>query len=190
MRIALIIVGLLVSLAAQPQEIYRWVDKNGTVHYADQPGAPDAKRVEYSARTSAGEPDAAPPLYTPQPSQQPEPAAFRSLSILSPTPDQAFFGGPGVDVPVSVELDGSLRDGDELLIFLDAARVPNVSGMGATLTGLGRGTHFLRAAIIDAAGTIVITSPQITFHVHQASVATPPVGPSVKSPARPSPPGS
>jgi len=46
MRTALFLAGMILSLAAQPQEIYRWVDKDGIVHYEDQPGAPDAKRVE------------------------------------------------------------------------------------------------------------------------------------------------
>ena len=50
MRIALLLAGILLSLAAQPQEIYRWVDKDGVVHYADQPGAPDAKLVGQKIR--------------------------------------------------------------------------------------------------------------------------------------------
>src|SRR3989304_1322720 len=46
MRIAPFLAGMIRSRAAEPQEIYRWVDKDGIVHYADQPGAPDAERIE------------------------------------------------------------------------------------------------------------------------------------------------
>lgn len=191
MRIALIVVGLLVSLAAQPQDIYRWVDKDGTVHYADQPGAPDATTVEYTGYSrgrgsGAGSPA---PSYRREPPQFTERPPYGSLSITSPTPDQAFFGGDA-RVAVTVALDTELRDGDELLILVDGNRVPGVSGFGVTTGALTRGTHFLRAAVVDPAGKIVITSPQITFHVRQASIATPPVGPRIPPPQRPSPPAS
>ena len=45
MRILLILAGLAVSLAAASQEIYRWVDKNGIVHYSDQPDSPNAELI-------------------------------------------------------------------------------------------------------------------------------------------------
>ena len=56
----MLIAGLLLSLAAQPQEIYRWVDKDGIVHYADQPGSPDAVRVYYRGGPPSSD-DAEPP---------------------------------------------------------------------------------------------------------------------------------
>ncbi len=153
MRIALVIAGLLVSLVAQPQEIYRWVDSNGIVHYADQPGAPDAKRVEYAAPSDEDATDESPQLYRSGPAQPAERAPYRSLSIVSPTPDEVFFGGD-VSVAVTVQLDARLRAGDELLIFVDGNRVPDVTATGATITGLARGTHFLRAAVADANGAV------------------------------------
>ena len=189
MRIALIIAGLLVSLVAQPQEIYRWVDKDGIVHYADQPGAPDAQRMEYASRAPAGDAGSPAPLYEQQTPRIPERPPYSSLNITSPTPDQVFFGGD-VTVPIAVELDTRLREGDELVIFVDAKRVPEVSGFGATVTGLARGTHFMRAAVLDPAGDIVISSPQITFHLRQTSIASPPAGPSLKPPTRPGSPAS
>lgn len=189
MRIALVIAGLLVSLVAQPQEIYRWVDKDGIVHYADQPGAPDAKRVEYAAYSGEGGADESPPLYRSGPAQPPERPPYRSLSIVSPAPDEVFFGGD-VSVAVTVELDSRLRAGDELLIFVDGNRVPGVTDTGATLTGLARGTHFLRAAVADANGAVVISSQQVTFHLRQASIAAPAAGPRVVPPPRPPPPAN
>lgn len=188
MRIALVIAGLLVSLVAQPQDIYRWVDKDGIVHYADQPGAPDATRVEQEQRGLLGNADA-PPLYQQEQPQFPERPAYRSLSIATPAPDQVFFGGD-VHVPITAVLDGRLRDGDELVVLVDGNRVPGVSGMGATASGLSRGTHFLRAIIVDPAGELVIASPQITFHLRQATIATPNTGPTIKTPSRPTSPGS
>jgi len=183
MRTAMIIAGLLFSLAAQPQEIYRWVDKDGIVHYADQPGSPDAVLVPYSGRLpSSG--DAEPPsLYETQPRQDGPPTGptYESLRITSPAVDEVFYGGD-VSVSVQMELDRDLRPGDTLVVFLDGQRVPDVSGLSATLTGLTRGTHFVRAAVTDEAGSVVITSPQVTFHLRQQSIAQPPTGPNLRPP--------
>jgi hypothetical protein len=188
MRTVLFIAGLLVSLAAQPQEIYRWVDSDGIVHYSDQPGAPGAQRIPYPGR-DAGEPDAPPPpqLYESGPAEEPPVGpTYESLSILSPRPDEVFYGTDAA-VNVQLELDRDLRPGDSVLVFLDSQRVPDVTGLSATLTGLTRGSHFLRAAVIDEAGAIVITSPQIVFHLRQPSVANPPTGPALRPPPPTSP---
>jgi hypothetical protein len=189
MRTVLLLAGLLFPLMAAPQDIYRWVDKDGIVHYADQPGAPDAELVDVGgiAREPRQPDGTATPLY--QPEAEPEPAgpAYGFLRIASPAADQVFTGGDASSVSVQVETDGDLRSGDQLMIFVDGNRVPGVSGTSATLTGLTRGTHFLRAAIADANGNVVITSPQITFHTRQASIASPPTGPAISP--RPPPPG-
>jgi hypothetical protein len=51
-----------------------------------------------------------------------------------------------------------------------------------------RGTHLLRAEVIDSSGRVMTSAQQVTFHVRQASVATPPVGPALRPPPpRPTP---
>jgi hypothetical protein len=186
MRSALIIAGLLVSLAAQPQEIYRWVDKDGIVHYSDQRGSPDAELVPYRTggeRSTEAEP---PQLYqserareTPPPGQ-----AYRSLTIVAPAPDEVFFGtDAGIGVVLSV--DPELRLGDRLLVFIDGERAPDFEGLATTLTGIARGTHFLRAAVIDESGSVVISSEQINFHLRQTSIVEPLTGPAITPPPRP-----
>lgn len=39
---------LLVFSAAQAGELYRWVDKDGVVHYGDSPGSVDAEKLNIS----------------------------------------------------------------------------------------------------------------------------------------------
>jgi hypothetical protein len=186
MRTMLLIAGLLVSLVAWPQEIYRWVDKDGIVHYADQPGAPDAVLVPNALLGTAPQEAAPPDLYQSSPQAQPIGPTYQSLQITSPTPDETFYGG-NVSVDVRLQLDRDLRPGDKLVVFLDGQRAPEFSGMSTTLAGLTRGTHSLRAAVLDSSGNPVITSPQINFFLQQASIATPPTGPSVKPRPKPTP---
>jgi hypothetical protein len=184
MRTLLLIVGLLVSLVAWPQEIYRWVDKDGIVHYADQPGAPDAVLVPYAGLGTAPQESAPPDLYQSEPPARPAGPAYQSLRITSPAADESFYGADAT-VSVQLELDRDLRPGDKLVVFIDGKRAPEFSGMSTTLTGLSRGTHFLRAAVVDGAGNVVITSPQLNFYLRQASTAAPPTGPSVSPLPRP-----
>lgn len=192
MRTALLTVGLLVSLAAMPQEIYRWVDKDGIVHYADQPGSPDAELITPSgiAKPPAERTDPTQRLYQPDPQDAGErrgtAAGYRSLTIASPEPEQVFFGA-GAVVNVRVDVGGNLRRQDELRIFLDGTRVPNVTGRGASISGLSRGTYSVRAEIIGPEGGTLISSKPVTFYVRQPSVANPPTGPAV--PPRPPLPG-
>ncbi|MBX3702151.1 MAG: DUF4124 domain-containing protein [Steroidobacteraceae bacterium] len=182
MRILLLLAGLTLSLAAMPQEIYRWVDKDGVVHYSDQPGAPGAKRVEVILPNS----------YEPEPSDlgvgaqggwQPEPevSPYTSLVIVQPTHDQVFFGGDTA-VTVAANLGGTLRPGHTLVFFLNGSRRDTDAGGNLTLTSVERGTHLLRASVLDQNGNMVISSAQIAFHVRQPSINTP------QSPQRPAPP--
>jgi len=170
MRMVLILAGLMLSLAAEPQEIYRWVDKDGVVHYADQPGAPDAKRVEIAGANTY---EAMPPDFRDTTSNQPTAVpAYDSLSIVEPTQDQVFFGADA-SVTVAAELGGTLRLDHTLVFFLNGNRVPAEAGAPVQLSSLARGTHFLRAAVLDPNGAPVISSQQITFHVRQPSINTP-----------------
>ncbi len=177
MRIALILASLAVTLVAQSQEIYRWVDKNGVVHYSDQPDSPNAELInviepnayeaqeqEQAADSGAGdsgEPEEDEPAVSP----------YGSLSIVSPTPDQVFFGADAV-VNVAADLQGTLRPDHTVVFFLNGNR-KQADGLSTDYSGLARGTYFLRVSIMDGTGRPVITSQQTNFHVRQPSMNSP-----------------
>lgn len=188
MRIALILAGLAVTLVAQSQEIYRWVDKNGVVHYSDQPDSPSAELINviepnaYEAQDQAqaadgGSGDAD------EPEEEPAVSPYAAFSIVSPTPDQVFFGADAV-VNVSADLQGTLRPDHTVVFFLNGNR-KQADGLSTDYSGLARGTYFLRASIMDGTGHPVITSQQTTFHVRQPSTNSPQ---SPTAPPRPTPP--
>jgi len=186
MRILLILAGLALSLAAEPQEIYRWVDSNGQVHYSDQPGAPNAERVilvnpnSYESEPSFG--DVAPNGGEQGATEDAGP--YTSLTIVQPTPDQVFFGADAT-VVVAAELDANLRWDHSLVFFVNGNRRPAAGGLGLELTGLARGTYFLVASVLDQNGTPVISSQQTIFHVRQPSINSPqsPQAPRPRTPA-------
>ena len=189
MRSILILAGLAVSLAAASQDIYRWVDKDGVVHFADQPGSDSAvliRTVEPNtmdaaesssavAASSGGDED--------EPQEQDVPP-YGSLSIVSPTPDQVFFGADAV-VSATAELDGTVRPDHSVVFFLNGNR-HEATGLSTEFSNLARGSYFLRASILDQAGQPVLSSQQVSFHVRQPSINSP-QSPQARPPPRPAP---
>ena len=186
MRIVLILAGLMLALAAEPQEIYRWVDKDGVVHYADQPGAPNAELVEI-ARSNEYEATPTDLGGGSTPSQASGPVPYSSLTITQPAADQVFFGA-GAAVTAAAEVGGGYLESDHTLVFfLDGNRVDAEGGSEVQLPSLDRGTHFLRAAILDQNGQPVISSAQVTFHVRMPSIKSPQSPQAPKPPPKPKP---
>jgi hypothetical protein len=160
---------------------------DGQVHYADQPGAASAERViladpnSYESEPSFG--DYAPAGGAPEDGDADEGAPYESLAIVQPTPDQVFFGADAT-VVVAAELGGTLRPEHTVVFFVNGNRRPAGSGLGLELQNLDRGSHFLRAAVLDQNGDPVITSQQLTFHVREPSIRSPQ---SPQAPPKPAP---
>ncbi len=172
----LVLAGLAVTFASSAQEIYRWVDKDGIVHYSDQPGSDTAKLIDVIEPNAYDSADTTPQQTggggdDPADAGDSDAAPYTSLAIVSPEPDQVFFGADAV-VSVQAGLSGTLRPDDQVVFFLNGNRRP-APGLALDLSGLDRGTYFLRAAILDANGKSLITSQQITFHVRQPSTLSP-----------------
>jgi hypothetical protein len=91
---------------------------------------------------------------------------------VQPQADQVFFGADAA-VTVAVDLDGTLQPDHTLVFFVNGNRRAADGGLGLTLTDLERGSHFLRATVLDRNGQPLITSQQITFHVRAPSINTP-----------------
>jgi hypothetical protein len=184
MRMLLVLAGLAVSLAASGQEIYRWVDKDGIVHYADQPGSPDAvliNIIEPNAYDSADTATAAP--YAGDADEESEPEdAYQSLAIVSPENDQVYFGADAV-VLVSAYLEGSLQPDHSIALFMNGKRL-ETQGPTAELSELARGSYTLSASVLDADGKPVIASRPVSFHVRQPSINSPQ---SPQAPPKPTP---
>lgn len=173
MRILLVLAGLTLSLAAVSQEIWRWVDKDGIVHYSDQPGSPDAKLINVVDPNSY-EGDPATATYRSSGGSPDEPAdpMYESLTIVQPSAEQVFFGADTV-VRIEAALDGTMQTGHSLAFYVNGNRRPATSGFGLELRNLPRGTYVVQASVLDPTGTALITSDQIAFHVRQPSINSP-----------------
>lgn len=170
--ISLLLVPAL-ALAGEAATTYKWVDKDGKVHYSDSP-PPEGQATEADL----------PPLITvpatpasSAPPAEPEPAAprpyYQALRITAPANDQALWLNSG-ELGVSLVVAPVLRGNHAVVVFLDGKQAAGPTQQAqVTIPGVVRGTHVLTAVIVDAKGQILVRSPAVTVHVHKKSVANP-----------------
>jgi hypothetical protein len=183
-------IGVLIMLCsvATRGAVYKWVDEKGNTIYSDrpQPGATElaptgaVQTVEsFKARR---EPPAAPVSRA---------LPYSSVAIIEPAAD-ATFRDDAVDVQVAVSLTPPLQQafGHKLQLFVDGKPHGKPGpGQSFRLSNVDRGTHQLRAVVIDKDGKEVAAASS-AFHMHRTSIekkASPkpaPVKPPAPKPAR------
>lgn len=189
----LILLTLTVCSAVGAAEMWRWVDSDGVVHYADR-AVPGAERftLQSTPKPSTPAAPAAPPART---SARPADFRYTSCAITNPAADQVFNNVNTVNA--SIELLPGQRPGDRVLMNLNGRRVANwpEAAQGYVLTDLYRGSYSLSAQVVDEAGKTMCSSPSVTFHIRQPSMLTPgakvpsaPRAPAAPTPPRPKPP--
>lgn len=158
-------IALVLCAATVQADVYRWVDRDGVVHYGDRPQAADAKPAQLPPLQTypAG---SAPPLPD---TTAAAPAARPSVSISSPAPDETIRENSG---QLGVRVEARLQPGQGLLYYLDgvaqnASPTPSTAFM---LTGVERGEHSISVAVVDAGGTELGRSEAVTVHFKPPSV--------------------
>ncbi|MEM7612552.1 MAG: DUF4124 domain-containing protein [Pseudomonadota bacterium] len=189
--LALIMFGVFAASSVDAQQIYRWVDENGVVHYSDQPredgdepasvetveidvppGIQNPSRVVLSTPAQGNDPSAV--------NQDPFAAAaeatqsdYRSAEIIAPTEQQVLWN-LATRLPVRVSVDPALASSDQIQILLDGQPIGEpISTTETVVQPVYRGEHTISANIIDSTGTIIFVGQPITFYVQQAAVGGP-----------------
>lgn len=172
MRISLIAIGILLAASALATT-YKWVDKNGVTHYSDTP-APGAQVIDLqSAQTFT------PSVSTGSNRSQTSTSAagqqfqYGKLDLWKPENDETFQN-TGNTITARLRLEPDLQPGHSIWLYLDGKRVDGLPGSGEsfTLNDVFRGTHTLVAVVTDQTGKQIISSPTVTFHMHQTSALT------------------
>lgn len=160
---------LLMPALAPAAEVYRWVDKDGVVHYTDKPPSKDAKPAQLppiqTVTGGLGARKGPPPATAavPEPGGAPPPLV---LTIVAPRPDETFRSAER-SVTVSVALQSPLPAGAGLLYLLDgsAQNPAPTRDLSFVMTGVERGSHLLAVAAVDAAGRELARSPPVIVHM-------------------------
>ncbi|KFZ37675.1 hypothetical protein HR45_09660 [Shewanella mangrovi] len=180
MRNVLIVLALF-SIAAQAA-IYKWVDKDGKVHFTDQPH-PNAEVVELNQNTQNSVAIPVPkPLNIGEPTAKTEqPAIQYQLQITSPEHDATIRSNPG-ELVVSVEVSPNLASGHYLQLYIDGVATTEAQAAPVfQLHGIERGQHQIVAKVIQQNGKVLASSSAITIYMHQAGLIKPAIAaPSIR----------
>lgn len=168
MRKLILLAAFLVVPSASAEEVYKWKDANGVIHYTDKPPTPTARPHKLPELQTFGE-------------VTPEQRAARKAGIQDPP-----FGGSGPKVRIvspvadatvtgdgkfTVTLDVALSAGQTLNYYLDGEllnRIPTPS-TAFLYEGVEKGSHLLSAAVVDAGGREISRSEPVIVHVEAPS---------------------
>lgn len=161
------------ALGAQAQEVWRWVDENGVVHFQDRP-RPGAEKVELKGPQTFTAPPVAPRRTEPEAPAQPEAApGYTGFRIVAPAQGETLWN-IGARLPVQLQLEPGLRPGHRLQLYLDGQRRDDIpQATQFVLSEVYRGEHQLRGSIVDSQGREVASTETVTFYVQQASIQNP-----------------
>jgi hypothetical protein len=168
--LAVALTALLAPVAAAGT--YRWVDKDGVVHYSDRP-MEGAQKVPLPAAQTyeaprAPTPAPAPRVAAPATESTAQASGESPCAITSPAPEQVLLNVPSMTV--------SLRgpSGSTPQLTFDGNLVKDASGaLSLTVSPIARGEHTVSVAFFSPAGQEMCRTPAVRFYVRQASLLSP-----------------
>lgn len=152
--------------------VYKSINERGEVVYSDQP-APGAEKMQLPELPTYKAPPV--PKFSSTPEKKPETSPYDSLAIVAPENDATVRNNLGV-LQVRVALKPALisKAGHKIQFYLDGQ--PYGTPITNTVIGfsnLDRGTHTLSASIVNSTGQTVMSSGEVTFHMHRESIYNP-----------------
>ena len=95
---------------------------------------------------------------------------YKGISIVAPENDTAVRQNAGnVSIKVAIEPFLFNERGDLLAIYMDGIEVSRGRATSVQLVEVDRGTHVVRAEIVDADGKILKKANPVTFTLHRHS---------------------
>jgi hypothetical protein len=165
---SILAVVLMLPLLTQA-EIYKWVDKDGHIHFGDK--AQDAaEKVALQPLQSYSAPKVAEADSAQEDtaSQQQERVNYQ-LQIISPSNKATFHNNLG-NVDVSLSLVPELQADDKIRLMLDGKSMSEGSQLTMQLSDIERGEHKLQAQIINSTNDVLAASDGITIYMHRAAI--------------------
>ncbi len=171
----ILLIACLVSLASA-ENIYKWTDAQGNVHYGDEPNQGGAKKMGKLPGLSTYAP---PPIKTygdetgedADEVVNPEEKAtsYRSVSIVKPEAGDTIRSNPGI-VEVFVAIAPPLGKKDHIRVTLDGKSLPGrYSKTVIQLENVDRGEHQVNVAVYNNKGKKLKGSASHTFYLHKAT---------------------
>ena len=161
-------------------EVYKVVDEDGNVTYTDTAPSPDAVPVKLRGLSVISPQKPSPSKEDKEPvgaEGDPDDAVqsirklrdgYRDFSIVSPAPDQTFWGTDNT-VTVAWNTRYALQPGMKVIIYVNNEAREETANSMVNLDEIWRGTHEVHAELVDARDRIIATTGKVSFHMKQYS---------------------
>lgn len=150
-------------------DVYKTVDKDGTVRYTDKPTTENAEKLKLREVNTV--PGAEPlPQSSPVSSYESQPAALNyQINIISPRSDVTIPVGQR-DLAIAINLTPGLQQGHLLVYFMNGELLEETTANNIIVKDVPRGTHTLVVEAIDENGQSLGTSPPTIVNVIRPNI--------------------
>ncbi|ATJ84491.1 DUF4124 domain-containing protein [Halomonas beimenensis] len=181
--VVILALGLVMSLPAAAQTIYRTTDAQGNVIFTDDPARGGEKveldpltvvpaRERTAPRAPVVQGGGVPARTTAEPGQPFMP--YDIFSILSPEQETTLPTGAAGNVQVRLGIRPELREDHRVRLLLDGQVSQSAMHTDTfMLSNLNRGEHVIQAELLDASGAVRHRTTPVTLYVQRASVNLP-----------------
>jgi hypothetical protein len=151
MRPFYLVLSLALAGPGVAATVYKWVDEEGVVHYADR-------------QTKEAEPVRIPGLGGAPPTSADEAeVAYAQFEFVRPASEEQIDAPTG-EVPVGILLKPALHPTHSIQLSIDGVPVATpIRATQLTLTGVAPGTHSLSAVILRGDGEVLLSAPAVSF---------------------------
>lgn len=172
------LLAMLLTSAIATAGVYKWVDKEGNIHYSDtapphglatEVDLPEPSRykprpipsLDTEAQTGKTSTDA---------DETDKPTSYPVVTIVKPENGGTVRSNEGI-VAIEVQLEPALAKGHVMAFSLDGTAIPDkVASTSFQITSVDRGTHSLTASVQDEQGKELGRSASVTFTLRKASL--------------------
>ncbi|XKE45280.1 DUF4124 domain-containing protein [Halomonas organivorans] len=181
--VVILALGLVMSLPAAAQTIYRTTDAQGNVIFTDDPARGGEKveldpltvvpaRERTAPRAPVVQGSGTPARTTAEPGQPFMP--YDIFSILSPEHETTLPTGAAGNVQVRLGIRPELREDHRVRLLLDGQVSQSAMHTDTfMLSNLNRGEHVIQAELLDTSGAVRHRTTPVILYVQRASVNLP-----------------
>ena len=162
----LLFFSLLLFVGGAGAAVYKWVDEDGNTIYSDTPH-PDGEEIHQPPVQTYKAHKIPPKVPAPEVAK---PVKYEAVEILTPLADESIRENTGeIMVTIGIKPGLQTRWGHRVALYIDGSRF---GAPGTTtsfkLQNVDRGSHNLRAAIVNRDNQELFSSDSSTFHLQRA----------------------
>lgn len=149
------------------KKLYKWVDKQGNVHYSDEPqkGAKEVKIPELpTVKMKTPKLDSIDVGSNSNNREEPSLAvSYQSLSLASPT-NEGVIRNNGQVVEMTAQITPPLQEGHKLQFTLDGqTKSAEENELSVKFEKIEYGVHTAKVTVVDSTGFRLMTSEEVKF---------------------------